>query len=193
MTVESMSRTVINLTSLELTPHQLYIFYLSHSFAPTPPLPNMSNFEKDLEKWISRLRYRFIFADNKNSFMQTTPAAYALHRKLILDKYTKPAPATKSHALELFIENVSRDARAAAHSYKYKAPDNLSKDCRKALNQLKKLYEEHQVIIRPFDKGTGFFLLGVDDYVNRTMVHLSDSSKYRIIEDPKSFAQNIIH
>lgn len=59
MTQESMKRTVVNLTPFELTSAQFrYIFFLSHSFAPTPPLLNLSIFERDLDGWFSKLRYR---------------------------------------------------------------------------------------------------------------------------------------
>ena len=40
--MENMSRTVVNLTDKELTKEQLYVFFLSHKFAPTPPPPTRS-------------------------------------------------------------------------------------------------------------------------------------------------------
>ena len=55
ITEERMKDTVINLTDLQLKKPQLYIFYLSQSFAPTPKLPNLAVFEKDLQNWINRL------------------------------------------------------------------------------------------------------------------------------------------
>ena len=43
-----MSNTVVNLTNLKLAQAQLYTFYLSQSFTPTPAQPTLSHFEKDL-------------------------------------------------------------------------------------------------------------------------------------------------
>ena len=36
------------------------------------------------------------------------------------------------------------------------------------------------VVIRPFDKGVGFFLLGEEEYIQRIGVHLNDRSVYSI-------------
>ena len=106
-------------------------------------------------------------------------------------KPSRLAPPSKSHALELFIANVSREVHNTKSKFQRKVPDNLNKDCRQALNQLKNLYDEKDIIIRPFDKGTGFFLLQREDYIQRTLAHLSDSSKYEIVLDPKKEALKI--
>lgn len=158
MTPAKLENTVINLTDLQLTPEQLYIFYLSHSFAPTPPLPNLSRFQEDLDAWTNTLRWKYFFGQQRGTD-ERSHDVIQLERCITTKKSTKKAPIASSHALELFIENVSADTKAAKCNYKFKSPDNLSNDCRKALNELKKLYEENDVIIRPFDKGTGFFLL----------------------------------
>ena len=56
MTLERLKSTVINKTDINFTNTQLYISYLSQSYVPTPGLPNMVLFEKDLNNWINRLR-----------------------------------------------------------------------------------------------------------------------------------------
>ena len=45
-----LKETVINLSDkiADLTPHQLYLFYLGESFAPTPLLPDYSQFRLDI-------------------------------------------------------------------------------------------------------------------------------------------------
>ena len=73
-----------------------------------------------------------------------------------------------------------------------KTPANLTPECRKALSDLKMLYEKESIIIRPFDKGVGICLTTSEDYINRTMVHLSDVTNYKVVENPNEFALDII-
>ena len=61
LSMDNMSRTVFNLTDKELTKEQLYVFFLSHKFAPTPPLPDLSGFENDLCTWFSKMRAKVVF------------------------------------------------------------------------------------------------------------------------------------
>ena len=107
-------------------------------------------------------------------------------------KNIRKAPISRNHALELFIDNVTNDVKNFKQKFNHKAPDNLMPECRKALKELKFLYENENIIIRPFDKGVGFCLMTLEDYINRTMVHLSDATKYKIIEDPTEFAKSLI-
>ena len=72
-------------------------------------------------------------------------------------------------------------------NYCKKLQPNLSPECRKALSELKMLYDK-----RPFDKGVGFCLMTLEDYITSKMVHLSDTDKYQTIEDPAKFATEII-
>ena len=187
MSLERLKDTVINLSDVNLTKEQLYLFYLSQSFAPTPGLPNLSTFEKDLEQWYSKLRYRVIFKDQprkEDLFFQQL----AVEKKLTSLKGKKLASRTQNYALELFIDNVNRDAHHAKQRVRHKTPDNLLPQCRKALKQLENIYDDQEIIIRPFDKGTGFFLLHKDDYIQRALQHLNDREKYIIIDDPKKEA-----
>ena len=190
MTMQTMSKTVINLTDYELSPAELYVFYLSQSFAPTLPLPNLSIFEKDLDNWISKLRYRNLFQSGAFQQQRSKPSedVLQLQKKMSINKHTKPAFATKCHALELFLKQVCEDARSHNSTYKYKSPDNLPQEVRQALKKLQNLYKSHKIVIRPFDKGVGWFLLHEDDYIARTLEHLSDTTKYKIIEDVHSAA-----
>ena len=141
---------------------------------------------------VNKLRWRHFFSKQENKSKDWSADIASLTKKLNQNKTTKKAPIAHSHALELFIEKVYKDAHDHKCKSKYKSPDNLTKECRTALNSLKKLYSEHDVIIRPFDKGTGFFLLNTEDYVDRTMVHLSDTTKYMVIENPREAALKTI-
>ena len=120
LSLDSTNNTVINLTDRVLTPAQLYVLWLSHSFAPTPSLPSISQFEADLSKWVSKLRYRFYFSQKDNkTHTKSSEATLDLVRKFSKDKKTKPAAPSKCSALELFLDLVLKDARAFKSSCKY--------------------------------------------------------------------------
>ena len=91
----NMKRTVVNLTPYQLTPAQLYIiFYLSHSFAPMPTLPNLSVFEQDLEKWTSKLRYKLHFHIQEGNKLEKQPLElFQLKKKMsttVIPRFTGP-------------------------------------------------------------------------------------------------------
>ena len=98
------------------------------------------------------------------------------------------APKTTSHALELFIERVTKEAHDYKPNRNRTVPDNLPQEARKALNELKHLHKNKDIIIRPFDKGVGFFLIQKEEYIQRTLQALSDTETYEIV-DLKEAAQ----
>lgn len=48
------------------------------------------------------------------------------------------------------------------------------------------------IIIRPFDKGDGFFVLYEDDYLHRINVHLEDKSVYEVVDEPDKLVDSLI-
>ena len=48
------------------------------------------------------------------------------------------------------------------------------------------------MVIRPFDKGVGFFLLGEDDYLQRIGVHLNDRSVFSIVNNVDNLVSELI-
>ena len=82
----------------------------------------------------------------------------------------KLASRTQNYAFELFIDNVNRDAHHAKQRVSHETPDNLLPQCRKAHKQLKNIYDDEEIIIKPFDKGTGFFFLHKDDYIQHFII-----------------------
>ena len=106
-----------------------------------------------------------------------------LEKSLIKKSEVRKAPVTKSAALELFIELVIQDAHEYKTNRMYNIPDNIAPGARKALNDLNKLYKEKDIIIRPFDKGTGFFILNKEDYIERTLRLLSNTETYEIVNE----------
>ena len=61
-----LKETVINLSDkiTDLSPHQLYLFFLGESFAPTPLLPDYSKFRLDLLQFAYRMRWGWYWHQN---------------------------------------------------------------------------------------------------------------------------------
>ena len=75
-----------------------------------------------------------------------------------------------------------QDAHKHKSSRKYNIPDNLEPEARNALKELINLYQDKNIVIRPFDKGVGFFLIYKQDYIDRTILLLSDTTTYEVVE-----------
>ena len=165
---------------------QLYVFYLSHKFAPTPGLPDMNRFENDLVTWFTKLRSKIIF---KNQSYGPVTSISKMERTLIDNKPTRLINSCNNNAVEAFVKCVRAEADSFKSKNKYVSPDNLSNPVRKALNELKGL---ENIIIRPFDKGVGFFILSETDYLYRIKVHLEDNSVYEIVVDLNTMVSELI-
>ena len=134
-----MNKTVINLTNLSLSKEQLYIFYLSQSFAPTPNLPNQVVFENDMNNWANKLRWKYYYEMKVvNTNEKVDEKVKRMEVALIKNKKIQPATKSKSATLEFFIHQIQQDVQKHASKRKYTIPDNLDNNTRNAWNKLKK-------------------------------------------------------
>ena len=67
-------------------------------------------------------------------------------------------------------------------------PDNLPTESRKALEDMKSWKE---LVIRPSDKGSKFFILDREDYIQRVLVHLNDPSTFVIVQNKPEAIQQV--
>ena len=146
----------------------------------------MVEFENDLFNWINRLRWKDFYSWKPNTDDKTDKDVQMLEMNLIKNKDVKNAPNSKSAALELFIQLVVHDAHEHKSNRKHNNPDNLQTEARNALKELKNLYQEKDIVIRPFDKGVGFFLIYKQDYVNKALELLSDINTYEVVEQEET-------
>ena len=77
-----------------------------------------------------------------------------MEKHLIKSDYPKEIGYVNNPTLEYFIKCVSNDVLQSNHNRQKCLPDNISKKCRGALKEMR-LWEDK--IIRPYDKGSGFF------------------------------------
>ena len=113
-----------------------------------------------------------------------------LERCLIKAEATRTFESCKNPALEAFIKCIRAEVDLHRPKQKFVSPDNLSTPVRLALKEIKGW---KGTVIRPFDKGVGFFLLKEEDYVSRISVHLNDRSVYSIVYNVDNLVTEIIN
>ena len=85
-----------------------------------------------------------------------------MERKLIKSEHTYPV-FDSCPALELFLDKCGTEILKSCESGQ-QSSSNISTNHQKALKDLKNLEKDHEIIIRPYDKGTGFVLRNKADY-----------------------------
>ena len=170
---ETLNHAVINLSTKiqEVTPHQLYLFYLGKSYAPTPALPDYAKFRLDILQFAYKLRWAWFWhtQPQPKEAPSILAAVKAMEKTLIKSEETKPLKVSNNHSLELYIERVTKDLLQTNSLTRTKLPDNLPEESRKALSEMAKWKD---VVIRPADKGSQYFFLDRDDYISRVKEHL---------------------
>ena len=187
---ESLKSCVINLASdnIELSPHQLLLFYLGKSFAPTPPLPDFSSLKQSLINFAYSLRWRWHFHKFPTS-KKVEPLIEKMERDLIPRTYPKHINSSGNHVLELYIERVTQDMLKHDNKREKVLPDNIPKESRGILNAMK---DWKNKVIRPADKGSKFFILDREDYIKRVEEHLHDTSTFEKIENKELAIREVL-
>ena len=164
------------------------MFYLGESFSPTPLLPDYSQFRLDILQFCYRLRWAWYFYKNppkaKTSEVTTKELAIKdIEQKLVEKKETKAIQFCNNPCLELYIQRVSKELLQTNSERTSVVPDNIPKEVREALQEMRKWKD---VVIRPADKGSKFFVLDRCDYVERILVHLNDKETFVEVADQAS-------
>ena len=189
MSLDLMKDTVVNLTDKELSKKQLFAFYLSHKFAPTPSLPDLSQFENDLQTFFSKLRAKIIFDKLQYLPNSVDKRVTQLEMALIQKGKTKNFQSCQNLSVEAFISCIRAEIDMSKSKRKFVSPDNMPQGVRAALKEIKSWKD---VIIRPFDKGVGFFLMYEEEYLRRVNVHLQNREVYEVVADPPSLISELM-
>ena len=185
---EKLTNSVINLSeNTTLSDHHILLFYLSHSFSPLPPLPNYTKFTQDILEFSYKLRWAYYFSKN-NSSSSSNPEVTKMERPLIKSNMTKQIKTSHNHTLEIYLDMVSKELHQTKSKRTTNNPDNIPKDSRIALNEMRKWEDK---IIIPADKGSKFFILNCEDYIERVVVHLQDPNTFQVMDDKKGAVANV--
>ena len=184
-----LDKTVINLSSKNITNDHKFVFHLGESFAVTPSKTDRDKLLEDVNSWANSLRMGFILSRVAKPTESEEIQEITMNQRIKqMEKDLKIKPPTKknftnsgNHALELFISNVKK--QIANHPGKTNAPKNVDKETLEAIKDLKSWDD---AVIRLFDKGTGFFVLDKADYINRVETALNDQNTFRKVESPQT-------
>ena len=193
-----LDKTVINLSSKTIDNGHKFVFYLGQSFAVTPKEPDRKKLLDDVNKWATSLRMGYIYSRIPKKVQNDDAQEITLNQRVKqMEKDLKTTPPqvknisnSGNHALELFINNVKK--QIAEHPGKFTnkpAPKNVDRGTLSAIQEMKNW---NDTVIRVFDKGTGFFILDKQDYINRVETALSDTTTFRLIENSTVAINNTI-
>ena len=126
---------------------------------------NYPQFETDWRNYTYTLRYKYKFAmiEKTQTEEEKSPPRSAMEAALVKNDHVFPIYDSGCPALELFIQKCSEDIITEQEIPK-KIQQNLTDDQQKALKDLKNLEKDHNIIIRPYDKGVGLVLKDKDTY-----------------------------
>ena len=115
-----------------------------------------------------------------------------METKLIKAEETKPIKVSNNHCLELYIERVTKDLLQNNSNIRSRLPDNLPVESRKALEEMQKWKD---IVICPADKGSKYFFLDREDYVQRVHTHIHDEETFQKVDkkeaENNSFLSNL--
>ena len=203
---------VLNLSDIEFSEYDYYLLSKGLGFSPTPRNLNLSEVQKDLNKFARKLRLRYFFHNlNKNQNMprdsgnsqpsQPTNGDMQPHMQSHMDPLVKkidkkfkpesnwsPSVGTNPH-LETYIQCIKMDVDKTDF-HKKKIKSNLS---HKEWISFEKIKRKRDIVIKKADKGSAVVIMNRADYVKEAMSQLQDSKYYREVDhDETEKHSNII-
>ena len=107
---------------------------------------------------------------------------------LIEKSATKQIRSSNNPCLELFIQKVTEELLQHKSNFSRKLPDNLPPESRKELDVLE---QRNDIVIRPDDKASKFFIMDRTEYVGRVKKQLVDTSTFKCVSDKAKVTEAI--
>jgi len=192
------SATVVNLSNVVLTSVQNSLLEKGLNFCPTPGEPDLGQLAKDLEKFhISLKRKAFFESDRDTNFQKSIKPKLTEGLHVVTDiiqntrvstdkppfehtKFKNPStwvPQSCPANLETYImlnqQSLQRFTPRNPKSH------NLSFAERKGLEELKR---NHNIVIKPADKGSAVVVMNTTDYITEAHRQLSDTNFYEKVD-----------
>ncbi len=190
--------SVINLSDHQLTLAEISLLAKGLSFCPTPGEPMMGNLREDLDKFHLSLKRTAFFAslrdfnstnanDTDTSILDSQATEEDWHDASVAFKHPKfkrPStfdPDANSPTLGSFIDANQYDLAQS----QCRAPhvQNLTKEEKSAIRQLS---SNHDIVIKPADKGSGIVIMNTPDYLAEGHRQLSDPKYYMKVQEDQT-------
>jgi hypothetical protein len=167
-------KIVINLSDLKITEKQEKVLEKGLTFCPTPGRPDYSEIWLDFKEFHRKLELKKYFKDNPTDEIPKI-------QKLFTPK-SNWRPPVPNKTLETFYRAVKNDLIKVNQQRTTLGPDNLSKEDRAFLKELK---QNPHVTIKKSDKGSAIVLMNMSDYLREGYKQLNDQQFYQKLDsDP---------
>lgn len=172
---------VINLSDTEIDKTTAETLNLGLSFCPTPTEPNLFELHQDLETFFRRLRLRqFFYEEDPPEAQPESP----------LDRFKPKSnwtpPPNQDQILDTFINLVRRDAHKATPKWNHQ--QNLNRKQRRCL---KRLYQNHDLVVKKGDKGSAFVIMNTIDYARECYRQLCQEKTYEFTKEDLTEQHNL--
>ena len=169
------SKAIRNLSSHHLSRIETEVLALGLNFVPTPPASIQHLVQKSATRLIQTMKKQFHFRNQPLTTKRPT--------------YCKPStwipPEPDSTNLTLFLEQTQNHLFNLSQ---HVAKPNLTS---KQRSTLKNLGSNPELVIKPFDKGSGICLMETSLYISKIAEHLSDPDTYKELNsDPTQTIRN---
>ena len=155
------SHSVVNLSSKNLTKHEISLLSKGLKFVPTPINVNRAVLKEELEIFGRRLRllWHFRNEESNSNYNRFRPKS-------------KFNPKGKDAAIEIYLSRLEEEILSIDTQLNY---SNLTKEERQAL---KNLQNDHSIVIKEADKGSAVVVWDREDYLREAEGQLSDQNVY---------------
>ena len=156
------SDNVVNLASRNLSQVEVSLLSKGLKFVPTPLRVDKIRLREELETFGRRLRLLWHFRDEEENNTMINP----------FRPKSKFNPKGKDAAIEIYLSRLEEETLNIDTNLDY---NNLTRDERNALKQLK---NDHSIVIKEADKGSGVVVWDREDYLTEAESQLSDPDVY---------------
>ena len=170
---------IFNKSSYQLTHTEHILLSLGNKFKIPLQLStsnNIKSWHRSVNKFQRQLDTQLYFSTIPD--FPTSPDFNYLPR---FPSYWNPPTSPYSIKLKNYIDQIRKEGVRAIHHKPFK-PSQLYTHAQTTLGNLK---QNRDIIIKPADKNVGLVILNTIDYKNMCLVHLTDTTTYRIVNNPE--------
>ena len=174
---ENSANTVVNLSSIQLSPAEISLLSKGLTFCPKPPRLDRFQLKQDFAQFSRRLRLKEYFYNSSDD--SEDEGDYTPFRR----RSVWSPPVNRDVALEAYIKQVAQTVDKELHQgpKKFRC-DNLSREERQALVSLR---TRTDIVIKKADKGSATVIMSRNRYIAEVMKHLENEQHYRkLSSDP---------
>ena len=167
---------VINLSRKCFTVYEFQLFNKGLNFCPTPGYYNKNELTKDFNNFARKIKLKAYFGSKPRASNEFKPETNSTWE-----------PPYTHHTVKTFLDAVGQDLENNTDNNKISNKQNLTKEERKALNNLR---NRDDIIISQADKGGAIVIINVEDYIAEAERQLNDTTFYHKLDNNPTLIYN---